>query len=999
MTEDIRERPITVICIILAIFLVSIWFLSDAEFGPNEAASNAMFTVTTRHYGVDTREIERTISIPMEDALAALCGAVWTSSSSEYGKSTVSVRFEDSVKPPDAAELLRDAVERVYGRLSSSVQKPEIRSLSEGSGPIWIGWADIPPDRNGISLEKTVKPAFEKLDGAGLVEVSGSGQNEIFLLMDEEKIAHSALHMDEIAVSLASIDCLASAGSRRLGNSSIPIIIDGRYQSIEGIGSHFYSDENTLPISIDSIAELEERERQAWQRSAINGVEKPLIAIMPSGTANLIKLSKDIQRECKILEKDYGIEFKTILDAGEEITASFASALRAVIIATLSTGLACIFFFSDKNSRKRVYGYLPLITLPYLMLLALAILSLCSVSLDSFVLSGIAAGMGGAGEAMIVGAHYLSGNCSSVDKKRSVKKLTKVLAGGMMTTVIVLVPLSKMDYLAEGTGSLALALGIISLISFLMTSLVLPVFNPLAESCTVRHSSPVIRISAWLAERTVRRNKIIVTAFILVSIFAVIALRFSRISIKNTVHGNRVEAYIEFDAGRTIESVNEKLLAFAGRLHTIEGIGTVYSTARSGSASLVLEYSPEILKRSQAVEVLETLPLDGGFVWIPQSTESESTWQIKIFGDDDELCRRIAKSIANEVALKDIPGAIVFEFKEGPEDLIIKPDRKLTAMAGIPFFKIGEAIRRSVFAPVLYKRIGEDGETDLRIGIVREQDAGIDGLLDTVINSVRGPVRIRSFVNLIRSRDVQTVKREDRRRVASMIIKTKESDPFKLKSELSQIFKNQYLPPSYSIHFDPEAIEKAIKLKGSIWLFLLALFFCYGALAILSESFVFPIVPIIALVPSLSFPLLLLTLGGGTINPSISCAFVAVSGMVINSSILLAQEIRERMKGRKITRMDIYAVSVKNLPVLCAISVCSITGSFPFLFLNESGNSLARAISFVALCGGMAAFFVTVFFIPALANLFPFLLETKTALAGKELNDEKNRSIDNSISF
>jgi multidrug efflux pump subunit AcrB len=187
-------------------------------------------------------------------------------------------------------------------------------------------------------------------------------------------------------------------------------------------------------------------------------------------------------------------------------------------------------------------------------------------------------------------------------------------------------------------------------------------------------------------------------------------------------------------------------------------------------------------------------------------------------------------------------------------------------------------------------------------------------------------------------------------------------------------------PAAYSLEFDRGAIEAAEKLGGVGFSFLVAALLSYMASAMVTESFGAPLVVLSSLPPALAVPALLMAATGKPMNAAIACAFVAVSGIAVNASVLTVEERRSderRRSSRSMSvpagAMDLYRITRARLGSLAATSGTSIAGALPLLVLSGSGDAMARALAFVTATGTAASFFVALTVVPAMARAWPRL--------------------------
>ena len=188
----------------------------------------------------------------------------------------------------------------------------------------------------------------------------------------------------------------------------------------------------------------------------------------------------------------------------------------------------------------------------------------------------------------------------------------------------------------------------------------------------------------------------------------------------------------------------------------------------------------------------------------------------------------------------------------------------------------------------------------------------------------------------------------------------------------------------YSFEFDRKAIQSAESLDGAALSFAFAAVLAYMVIAFITESFGAPLVVLSSLPPSLAVPAILLFVTGTPVDAGIACAFIAVSGIVVNASVLTVDarrtDTRRLSSGNfpamirgsvPASAMDLYRMTRIRIGALAATGGTSIAGALPFLFLLDSGGSMARSLAFVTATGTAASFIAALTVVPALARLLP----------------------------
>jgi multidrug efflux pump subunit AcrB len=587
-----------------------------------------------------------------------------------------------------------------------------------------------------------------------------------------------------------------------------------------------------------------------------------------------------------------------------------------------------------------------------------------------------------------------------------------------------------------GSAVIARAIAAVTLTALTLSLTLLPpllLWDMGEEGIPVQGTIPLpypLRYAARYAHRflaadirfCMRKNKQILAAGFLFSALGAGALFMRGADAGKPASEYSVYARIEFEGGFLAEEGDRLLAAFSEALAGKTGIRNVQTEAGTSGGSALILFDPVRTNADKVRELARSLDIAGGFLFFPETTQGERHWEIKIFGDDDKKCRELAEEMA--LLCTGLPAVRegILNFKEGSRRIILTPDREGLAETGISFSAAADSVRRRVHGPVAYKRIGRGGEIDVRVRTTdaergkgaepgrpdtRTTGGEIPGILVPVINhdadaSEAGrknrALRIESLMKSREDREPSSIRREDRRRTASITIVTGNRDPRRVKKDLGPAFENLKLPPGYTVEFDPEAIRRAGTL-GKIYLsFLLALVFCYMVIASINESFTVPLAVLSTVPPSLALPALCIAISGQPVNSAAACAFVAVSGMAVNAAVLCAAALtaggaspagsrRNAGCSPAMTDLGLYRALRRKMPSLLATGLTTVAGALPFLLLREEVNALVRTLSLVTALGVGGSCFCSLCILPAF-----FLFMKKISNGGgffKMSNSEK----------
>jgi multidrug efflux pump subunit AcrB len=981
------KRKKSAFCILTGVISVSLFVISASNEKIKQTTGGS-YVVKIMHYGIDSAEMERTVTIPLEDSLSAISGVMSVQSSTENNQSRVFVRFKPGGR--GRYEAVRDAVQRVYETLPTSAQRPEILNSNNSRVPVWsaavFSKASLSETNTGEEnvltaqiLEKIVKPRFESLEGTGEVLISGAGLKEIVISLDQEKLFTIGLHPSAVAEALALNDSIFSGGTAVLGNSEIIVTVDGRYgQSEETSG--FLLDKALVPlgngkfIALADIAVITEQEREPDILSRLNGRKTAGIAVMGRHDADLRKLSSDIKKELAALSLP--LEFTVLTDAGAEESAAFRSVFNAALLGAIMVA-AVSFLLGGKNSAN-LSGFFCALSIPLICVLSIAVLSMLGFPPGRLMLAGIAAGVGTAVDAVILCSEKLRKQISYEGAAAALSELAGPLIAGAATTVAALLPLSRMQEASVKTIAASIAVICTAALVFslsLLPPLLLWKINSRSSSFFVK--MPVLfkqiqwRLSRVLCKflaadiKLCFRYPILIPAISLaLTAAAALALFAKGVDTSNYGSEDSVYAQVEFEGGLLAQETDRLLAAYGEQLSGYAGIKNVETGARTGSGSLLISFDPKQTNAHNVKDLAKNAYIPGGFVFFHESSNRDRYWEIRICGDEDKKCRELAEKLAYLCANHPLVTDRVLNFKQGSKKLILRPDRELFAGTEISFANAAAGLRYGVYGPVSYKRMDAKGETDVRIrtggNVTRQSREGALGLL------VSG-IRVDSLVQTSEEIESASVRRNDRRRTASITVVTGPADARRVKRQLEGIFKKIDLPPGYSIEFDPDAISQAEALSATVLSLVMAVIFCYMIIACINESFTIPLLVLSAIPASLAVPALCLALSGSAYNSAAACAFIAVSGMTVNAAVLCVDGLNAMTKKKnKISTLGIYNALRRKMPALLSTTGTTVAGALPFLFLSEGANSLIRILSLTGALGVACSCIGSITLIPSL---------------------------------
>ncbi|HPS45245.1 MAG TPA: efflux RND transporter permease subunit, partial [Treponemataceae bacterium] len=229
------DRKVSYLLLFICLLILSGICFLGFRFGSPEADARAL-AVTTEYSGANAREVERVITIPIEDAIGDIPGVLRMSSSSEFGKSRVTVFAKRDAEINALYADITERVERARSGFPRAVQKTRVARVDATNRPVFIvsfESSSIGKRELGEYVDEAIKVRYERVRGTGEIETGGRAIEDIMVSVDPKRAAEYGI--DSLAVSEALRDGYARfpVGSVEAGERSTPIFFDGDLRDLD----------------------------------------------------------------------------------------------------------------------------------------------------------------------------------------------------------------------------------------------------------------------------------------------------------------------------------------------------------------------------------------------------------------------------------------------------------------------------------------------------------------------------------------------------------------------------------------------------------------------------------------------------------------------------------------------------------------------------------------------------------------------------------------------
>lgn len=906
-----------------ALCAISAYSIKNLSVACVPAARHETCSVEFEWFGMDAKELERLVAVPLEEKLRSLENLITVATSCEYSKCVANATFLKGKK--SARFAASAAAQEVFQTLPKDVQRPRVYESSSESK--WLFCAAFDQKERSLNeIEKALKGRLEKIPGVSQCVFSGGRTKEIQLAFDGRRMSFRGKAPWDAAAALQEQNAKALFGE-----------------------SLSYSQQPQSAAQIRGIGQLrdfcEAREGLQKQNSIvrINGRECVLTSLKSSDASKNMAISRAAR---KILKSEFPHDgdFQIVFDNGREQEKLLRELFAALFQSLLALAAAVLAFYRSAKKTAAILTWTGAVSL-----FSLAAMSALKIPLDGPAISGLALSLG----LLCDPALYMADDCKSSLSAMTVASLTTICAA---------LCLCALDFAAPGAKNLSLACVLALGISTVLALVFLPIFfEKKAEA------KPKARnfLNLYLFSYKPPRKRLKLYSFLYIIPPAILV--FSPKNLKSADLSPVICGQVEYEPARSLSSIDEELLPFVEKVKKIKGVEFVQSEAMRGRAEIQIAAKSAKAKNRICEECLKLGGLLSGSLYLPLSPPKRKivqSVQVFVLGPDGDLCRRLAREAAAELAKKRFAGKnngrLVLNFKDDERVFVAKPDKRFLAQNGLCARDFAHALRWCLFGGVAQKAFLGQERLDIRAGqkdFCFGNGTDLDGFKSGM--TIKG-LPMDALCRVEERKRPSKTYRKDGSAAAAFSIEIESDKSDKIFKEVRQALKETDLPQGYFFDFPREYQNLGLDWAKVFGAFSLALFAIYVLIAAQCER------PLDALKALATIPLSLflpLALRAATFCPLTfgdAVGMVFVSGLCVNNALYIMAEFN--LNGRKNARAAARAV----LKSCLSSSATTIACALPLAFFGSGGFS--SDLAFFTLFGTLGSLAASLVFFPEMLD-------------------------------
>ncbi|MCG3190687.1 MAG: Multidrug resistance protein MdtC [Burkholderiaceae bacterium] len=957
-----------------------------------------VLVVTIPYPGASPETVERELINRIEKSMQTISGVDKLYSTAKEGSAQIVLVFNFDKNLVEAADEVRNAIGAVRHKLPLEMREPVLTRMDPGAQPIMdMALSSTTQSHAEISrlAEDDLADRFRAIPGVSIVNVSGSLQRELSVLLRAQKLREFSISVPEVVAALRAQNTTAPVGKVRGNLQDESIRLVGRIESPSQFEQIVVRRRGDEIVRLGQLAQVEDGFAEQTSVSLRNGHPNVAISVIRSRDASTVwvadrvrALVADINRE---LPK--GTALVVTRDGGNEAQDSLNNVIHALIFGAGLTILVVYIFLNSWRSTA-----ITALSLPTSVIAAFIAVWLCGFTLNFMSLLGLSLAIGVLiDDAIVVRENIVRHMQAGADRRSAAlagtAEIGLAVAATTFSIVAVFVPVAFMPGVAgEWFRPFGLTVVASVLVSLFVSFTLDPMLSAYWGDPPGLHAAPrrgpsrlLARFNAWFDRQADRYGGVITWAlhhrvkmFLLAiaSFFGAIALHgaFGGSSFLPASDNGVLVVDVRTPSSSSLHYSQLKVEAAATLARTIPETVATNTNVNPNGGKVWVDIGKSTKRKRSAQQIAGdlrhlTARLVGAEYTVIEDLNSgvQKPVQVRFNGADSRRLLELTNDFMTR--LRQLPGAVDVGLSEqDPQnELKIELDRGLANALGISVADAAQALRVAFAGIEVGDWVDPSGETrDVAVRLHPEDRVSASNIerLPIAVTGSNLIVPLEQIATVTMGKGPSQIQHSEGHRTITVSANAQGRSPGEVTADALKLARSMDLPPGYGIELagasrDQEEVfsRMAIALVSGIALMYLILVIQFG-------SFTAPLPVMISLPLSLIGVVIALLVTRGTLNLMSFIGVIMLCGLVAKNAILLLDAARVLEREGVDREEALMRAGRKRLRPILMTTFALIAGMMPVAIGVGEGGEFYRPMAVAIIGGTITSTLLTLLVIP-----------------------------------
>lgn len=962
-----------------------------------------VISVTGSYPGAAPREVERLMVAPIEQELKGIDGINVIRSTAFSGTMQITIEVDPNFE--DRSRLVSD-IQQAINRADLPLDLPYdpiIMEVKSEQTPvltfsIFGEFEELELKQLSTNIEDDVRD----IRGVANVFVQGDRKEEIRIVPNPEKMQASRVSINDLIALVKGWNVNAPGGRLKEPEGQSIIRITGEFVSAEDAGNLVLrANEKGHALRLKDVADVSETLERPYRYVGAKGDPAITMIVIKKGDADIIDLVDRVRAYLDTVPAKYGEEvnvsayndFSTITRLRLGVLTSNGTIGLILVLAML------MLFLRPAVAITTAWG------LPIIFFAGIGVLYAMGVTLNLLVMFGFIMVLGlMVDDAIIIGEnatyHMERGLSPEQAAIEGTYELIGPVTATVLTTIVAFLPLLFMDgIIGKFIANIPLVVVILLAFSWFEAIFILPnhirdVANPDKHPKERALFIWITRIYSWLLEKAVKLRYLTILLTIAGLLGAFVLAGTMKFQLFPSGAESTFYLRLTMPTGTTLEEMRDTLKSLdtevrkridpkiletttmiagensADKREALKQIGDRFGFERI----ILIPFTERDIKAHDVMVVLkEEIPplfpkVDISFAMESPGPPVGRALQVELTGADEATMTRVAERLIAMLTTLNGVYAVESDLEPGDPEIRIVMDRKLAAYAGVDLATAGVHIR-AAFDGLRVSTIkrGKE-EIDVTIRYPEAAQHNIDTLMQLEIPNKRGGlVPLNRIAKLEEHPGTSSIRHKDARRVINVSAEVdKKNMTSKELNDIVRARQQEWLGSDavqFNLGGEQEKTEESV--RGLVFSFAFALLGIFAVLAVQFNRVGYPILVMLAIPFGVIGIVVGFFLHGAPLSFMSMMGFVALTGVVVNSSLVMAVFIQRQILDGVPWREAIIESGKRRLRAVLLTAITTVVGLLPTAYGWGGHDPFVAPMALALSWGLMFSTVITLFSVPA----------------------------------
>ena len=297
MISFFARNDIATNVLMIAIIIVAGWFAVDKipyEIQPNEVFEEVRVDIDYR--GGSPADVERNVAIPVEQALEGLSGVKQLRTESNRGGCDIIVEAKDGIDPKQLLEEVKERVDRINLPSETERPRFSVPTSEQWREVITIAVMGDLNEHDLLDAARLVRDQVAALKGISNAKIGGNSPPEISIEAKPDRLLHFGLSLNDITTAIRRSSIDLPAGQIRTPAGNILLRTTGQAFSREEFENIVLRSTEGAEIRLGDVATVSDDFEENRKFIRFNGTPALIVEVFRIGDQNALEIAKTVHK-------------------------------------------------------------------------------------------------------------------------------------------------------------------------------------------------------------------------------------------------------------------------------------------------------------------------------------------------------------------------------------------------------------------------------------------------------------------------------------------------------------------------------------------------------------------------------------------------------------------------------------------------------------------------------------------------------------------------------